>query len=408
MIEPAREHRDDMRVGERTARYPVLGETSAARVAQAAGLDLLADERRREVALRVAGRRVAAPHDIAALVEADGEPHLRVVALAERPPALLGARPADVRGTLPVTPFAAHADLREDRGEAVVGGVVVLAHAGRVTLRTHEIPVLVQPGPVQDVVVLDLLVGIEVEPALAALVLRTAVPGERQRLQPAVGKLDEILLQRIDAEGVLHLEGGELAVRPVGLDQEFSVPAEEAGMHAVMVEARVVEIAEHGLVGRVLHGEPVLRCAPQLRLGAVAAGAGLAADEGGCRNRGRAAGQELKCQSARDDDRRRDARCDDDGTPRNVPRLRIALSGPCPVATPRRGGRALRSALLLGRLFGPGHESSPDARWIVTGYTCAWRRPAPACIRCDCPVHRGAWRARGWPRMPLAPAARRA
>src|SRR5262245_26476337 len=219
-----------MRVRKPAARYPVLGKTSAPRVTQAAGLDLLAHERRREVALRLSGRRVAAPHDIAPLVEPDGEPHLRVVALAERPPALLRARPADVPGPSSVTRLAAHADLREGRGEAVVDGVVVLAHAGRVALRAHEIPVLVQLGPVQDVVVPDLLVGIEVEPALAALVLRAAVPGERQRLQAAVGKLDEILLQGIDTEGVFHVEGGERAVRTIGLDQKFSVPAEEAGM----------------------------------------------------------------------------------------------------------------------------------------------------------------------------------
>src|SRR5262245_63625279 len=102
-----------MRVREPAARHPVLGKTPASRVAEAAGLHLLADERRREIALRLAGRRVVAPHDIAPLVEANGEPHLRVVALAERPPALPPARPADMRGPLPVTRLAAHADLRE-------------------------------------------------------------------------------------------------------------------------------------------------------------------------------------------------------------------------------------------------------------------------------------------------------
>src|SRR5215510_4725684 len=80
MIEPAREGGDHMRVREPAARYPILGETSAPRVTQAAGLDLLADERRREVALRLAGRGLAAPDDIAPLVEANGEPHLRIVA----------------------------------------------------------------------------------------------------------------------------------------------------------------------------------------------------------------------------------------------------------------------------------------------------------------------------------------
>jgi len=97
----------------------------------------------------------------------------------------------------------------------------------------------------QDVVVLDFLVRIEVKPALAALLSRAAVPGNRERLQPAVRKFDEILLQRIDAEGVLHLERGEFAVRAVGLDKKFPVLAEEAGLHAVIIEASLVKIAEH-------------------------------------------------------------------------------------------------------------------------------------------------------------------
>ena len=117
------------------------------------------------------------------------------------------------------------------------------------------------------------------KPALAARLSRPAVPGERQGLQASVGEFDEVLLQRIEAEGVLHLEHRELAVRTIRLDQEFPVLAEETGMHAVIVEAGVVEIAEHGLVGRVLHRGLVLRGAPQFRFGLVAAGAGLAADE---------------------------------------------------------------------------------------------------------------------------------
>ena len=147
-------------------------------------------------------------------------------------------------------------------------------------LRAHEIPVLVQFRPVQDIVVLDFLIGIDVKPALAAFVLRPAVPGKRQRLNTAVGEFDEVLLQRIDAKGVFHLEHGKLAVGAVGLDQEFSVLAEEARMHAVIIEAGIVEIAEHGLVGGVLHRGLVLRGIPQLCFRLVAAGAGLAADEG--------------------------------------------------------------------------------------------------------------------------------
>src|SRR5262249_20437166 len=160
------------------------------------------------------------------------------------------------------------------------------AHAGRVAPGAHEVPVLVQLGPMQDVVVLNLLVRIEVKPPLPALLLRSAVPGDRQRLQPAVGKFDEVLLQRLDAEGVLYLERGELAVRAIGLDEKLSVLAEEAGVHPVIVESRIVEIAEHRCVGCVLHRELVLRVAPELRFRGMALGTRLAADECGWLSRG--------------------------------------------------------------------------------------------------------------------------
>jgi hypothetical protein len=97
----------------------------------------------------------------------------------------------------------------------------------------------------QFVVVADFLLRIKVEPALAALVLRPGVPGDRQRLQPAIGKLDEILLERIDAERVFDLKDGELAVRPVGLNLVLSVLAEKAGFYAEVIECGLVEITQH-------------------------------------------------------------------------------------------------------------------------------------------------------------------
>ena len=278
-IEARGKRRDGVGFGQPAPRNPILGELAAARMAEAAGLDLLAEQAWRQVAMRIAGRGIGRPGDAGAVVEADQQPLARILALAERPPALLLLGPGDVRRALPVTGLAADIDLRPGGGEMIGRRIVVLAHAGRVALGAHEIPVLVQLRPVQEVAGADLLVGIEVEPALAALVLRAAVPGERERLQAAVGKLDEILLQRIDAEGVLDLEGGELAVGPVGLDQEFSVLAEEARVDAEIVEARIVEVAEHRAVGGVIHRELVLRGEPQLGLRLVAAGAGVAADE---------------------------------------------------------------------------------------------------------------------------------
>src|SRR5262249_43304667 len=186
-----------------------------------------------------------------------------IVPLSKRPPALSLARPSDVARSLAVTRLAADADLGKRCGIPVVHGVIVLANASRVALRAHVVPVLVQLGPMQDVVVLDHLVGVEMKPALAALLLWAAVPGDRQRLQPAIGKFNQILLERIDAEGVFDLVGVERAIRPVGLDEEFSVLAEEARSHVVVVEACVIEVAENRFIVGMGHRVAMLRAAPE-------------------------------------------------------------------------------------------------------------------------------------------------
>ena len=82
-------------------------------------------------------------------------------------------------GALTVAGLAPYADLGKGGCVPVICRVVVLPDAGRVALRTHEIPVLVQLGPVQHVVVAYVFVRIEMKPALAALILRPRVPGNR-------------------------------------------------------------------------------------------------------------------------------------------------------------------------------------------------------------------------------------
>ena len=132
----------------------------------------------------------------------------------------------------------------------------------------------------KDVVVADRLAGIEVEPALAALVLRPAVPGDPERLKTPVGKLDQILLQRKDAERVFDLEFGELAVGTVCLDHELAVATEKARLDAEMLEGCIREIAEHRLVRRVVHRALMVRAGPEFGFVLMAGGAGLAADIG--------------------------------------------------------------------------------------------------------------------------------
>ena len=103
-----------------------------------------------------------------------------------------------------------------------------------------------------------LLVGVEVEPPLTALVLRPAVPGDRERLQTTVRKLDQVLLQRRDAERVFDLELGELSVRAVGFDKELAVAAEEARLDPVMLEGRAGKVAEDRLLRCVVHRQLVV------------------------------------------------------------------------------------------------------------------------------------------------------
>ena len=71
---------------------------------------------------------------------------------------------------------------------------------------------------------------------------RDSVPGDRQRLQPATRKLDQVLLQRLEAERVLDFEVGRLAVGTVGVDEVPAVAAEEARRHPVLAERRAVEV----------------------------------------------------------------------------------------------------------------------------------------------------------------------
>ena len=133
----------------------------------------------------------------------------------------------------------------------------------------------------------EILVGIEVEPALSALRLGSAVPGEAQRLIAAVGEADQVLLQGIHAEGVGDLKILQWPVRPVGAHQEFPVAPEEGGGNAGVGEGRVVKITEHGLSGGRLHGLGVLRTLPVPIFCSMAFGAALRADVAAVRWRDR-------------------------------------------------------------------------------------------------------------------------
>ncbi len=120
--------------------------------------------------------------------------------------------------------------------------VVALAQVGGVTVGALVVPVLVDTGPVLRVARLEIAIGIEMEPALAARRFRPRVPRDPQRLQPPAGELDQVLLQRIEAEGVPDFEVGELPIRAVGVDEVLAVALEERRGDAGKAELRAAEI----------------------------------------------------------------------------------------------------------------------------------------------------------------------
>ena len=132
------------------------------------------------------------------------------------------------------------------------------------TFRTLVIPVLRRVRPVQHIAMIDLLARIQVEPPLAALLLRARIPGDAERLQSPIGEWNQILLQRLDTECVGHLEIRELAVRAIGANVVMAIAREEGGLDAIFHHARVVEISEHRGRRGGLHGERMVRMSPEL------------------------------------------------------------------------------------------------------------------------------------------------
>ena len=118
-------------------------------------------------------------------------------------------------------------------------------------------------------------VGVQAEPAF-----RHRIPSDGQRLQAPARQLDQVLLQRLDAERVFDFKIGGLAIRAVGADKKFAVAPGENRRTASVFEAAIGEIAEDILFRRLLHGAGMLRAGPGFGRAGVATGASLAADEG--------------------------------------------------------------------------------------------------------------------------------
>ena len=96
---------------------------------------------------------------------------------------------------------------------------------------------------------------------------------------------------RCNAKGVFDLVVAQLAVGTVGVDEELPVALEEPGGHTSVGEFRIVEVAEHGLLGCLLHCAVVVRTAKGFHFLRVTPGARRNTDIL-CR---RAVGRRLRC-----------------------------------------------------------------------------------------------------------------
>ena len=167
-----------------------------------------------------------------------------------------------MRRSRSVAGLAAHTNFRVGRIKGVTRGIKSHLKIGRVALGAHVIPVLLQARPVQFVIRRNVLVGVLMKPALTAFGLRPRVPGKRERLQTPTGEFDQVLLQWLDTKCVDDPKFAIVA-RRIGCPHiKAVVSREELRSGTEIVEARVVEIAEHSICICDLHGELVVRAKP--------------------------------------------------------------------------------------------------------------------------------------------------
>src|ERR1019366_5804253 len=188
-------------------------------------------------------------------------------------------------GTGSVAGFTGDVDLRPRGRIAVLGKVVIVPQIGGMAVGAHVVPRLVSSRPMQRIGVRQLLIGVEVEPALAVVLLAPRIPRHNKALYSTVGEGNQVLLQGRDPERIRKLKVLQFAVGAVGADVELAVFLEEAGRYAVFGEVCVVEIPEDGGIIGDLHCLGVVRSAPGLHLLRMALYATLLPNVGGGRRR---------------------------------------------------------------------------------------------------------------------------
>ena len=114
---------------------------------------------------------------------------------------------------------------------------------------------------------------------LSAFSFGPGIPRDRQRLQVAAAPVSRKycwsgMTPKVKCTWKV-LRG---TIGTVGAHHEFVVALEQARRDVAVVRSRIIEVAEHGFVRRVLHRQRVVRLFPEIALRLVARDAGLHTD----------------------------------------------------------------------------------------------------------------------------------
>lgn len=101
---------------------------------------------------------------------------------------------------------------------------------------------------------------------------------DTQRLIAPAGQREQILLQRVDAKGVVNFKILQVPVGAIGIHKVFSITHKKARLHLLVTETGLIEIAQYGLIIRQRHSLRMVGFFPVFNLLGVASRALLLTD----------------------------------------------------------------------------------------------------------------------------------
>lgn len=162
----------------------------------------------------------------------------------------------------PVARLATDIYLRILCGECPLDLVVVFPDVRGVTIGTHEVPVLIDSGPMKRIFAGYFLCWIEKKPTAATLIARTAIPRDAQSLELASWHLNQVLLERIDAKCEFDFVIMERTVGTICSYPEFRTLAVKRRSDTQISEAGLIEISQDRIGGCLAHRLLVVRSIP--------------------------------------------------------------------------------------------------------------------------------------------------